>query len=57
VGYDAEARVLEIEFDSGTVYQYLGVPESVYRELLAAPSKGSYFDGRIRYQYSHRQVG
>ena len=39
---------LEIEFLSGSLYLYEGVPESVYDALLAAPSKGKYFWANIR---------
>lgn len=42
VGYDAAARELEAVFSSGAVWRYRNVPRRVYRELLAASSKGSY---------------
>jgi len=44
VGYDQEQRVLEIEFTSGAVYQYSGVPPEVHRGLIAAESHGRYFN-------------
>ncbi|MDP2728611.1 MAG: KTSC domain-containing protein, partial [Dehalococcoidia bacterium] len=43
VGYDLADHVLEIEFHSGGIYQYFGVSESIYGELMAASSYGSYF--------------
>ena len=48
VGYDAQAKVLEIEFLNGSVYQYANVPERIYAELLSAPSHGKYFDANIK---------
>ena len=51
IGYDSESNTLEIEFHSGGVYQYFGVPESIYNELMHAPSHGSYFHRHIRDQY------
>ena len=33
---------------SGKRYDYFGVPESVYREFLAAPSKGRFYDRHIK---------
>ena len=57
VGYEAGGRVLEIEFDSGAVYQYLGVPASIHEELMAAESKGQYFNSEIRDTYPYVQVG
>jgi hypothetical protein len=56
VGYDAESQTLEIEFHSGAVYQYYGVPKSVYIGLMQAASQGSYFHRHIRSQYEYRQV-
>ena len=44
IGYDLESRILEIEFTGGAVYQYFGVPEEIYQELLRAESKGKYFN-------------
>jgi hypothetical protein len=48
VGYDAARQILEIEFNNGSVYQYYGVPESVYRGLMSAGSHGQYFDDEIK---------
>jgi hypothetical protein len=57
VGYDEETSILEIEFNSGSIYQYYGIPEYIYASLLFAGSKGTYFDQFIRKRgYSYRQV-
>ena len=56
VGYDRTERVLEAEFTSGRVYRYLEVPPSVYRALMAAESKGSYFGDCIIGCYSYVPV-
>lgn len=48
VGYDPESNTLEIEFHSGSVYQYFNVPQTIYDELMRAPSLGSYFYKHIR---------
>lgn len=55
IGYDAENEILEVEFNHGGVYQYFGVPENVYEELMNADSHGQYFDRNIKkagYRYS-----
>jgi hypothetical protein len=54
VGYDAETQTLEIEFHSGGIYQYAGVPPSEHEALMGAASHGKYFSACIkgRYQYS-----
>jgi KTSC domain len=57
VGYDPAALVLEVEFNNGSVYQYAGVPESVYSRLMAAGSKGTFFDQHVKKAgYSYQQI-
>jgi len=51
VGYDERSSVLEVQFESGAVYDYFDVPPKVYQDLLKAPSKGSFVSRRIRDQY------
>jgi len=48
VGYDRETFTLEIEFKSGSIYQYFNVPYEVYEGLMNAISKGTYFQNHIR---------
>jgi hypothetical protein len=47
-GYDEFTQTLEIEFPTGAIYQYVGVPKEVYDALMAAPSFGSFFGKRIK---------
>lgn len=54
VGY--QNGILEVAFKSGSVYQYTGVPESVYEALMSAPSHGKFFAAFIRNNYPYRQV-
>jgi hypothetical protein len=51
VGYDADSQILEIEFNNGGIYQYSGVPESVYEGMMGADSKGKYFHANIKNAY------
>ena len=57
VGYDESSSVLEVEFSSGAVYDYFRVPKRVYRDLLKAPSKGSFISRRVRdrYRFARRE--
>jgi hypothetical protein len=48
VGYEPETQTLEIEFKSGAVYQYSGVPPEEFASFMNADSKGSYFHARIK---------
>ena len=56
IGYDSTCGILRLEFRSRAVYNYFGVPEPVYEGLLAAPSKGSYFNDTIRGVFPHRRA-
>jgi hypothetical protein len=56
VGYDKNTNILEIEFRSGSIYQYFNVPESMYVELLNAASKGTYFHNHIRGHYMYKRI-
>ncbi len=47
VGYDRKTRALEVVFNSGQTYVYEEVPPKVYKELLAAESKGRYMRDAI----------
>lgn len=51
--YNSKTMTLQIWFTgSGGPYDYYGVPVSVYNGLLAAGSKGTYFNLYIRDQYA-----
>lgn len=47
VGYDGTFNVLEVEFKTGDIYRYFGVPIDVGLGLIDAPSKGKYFHANI----------
>jgi hypothetical protein len=55
-GYDAAKQVLELEFKSGRVYQFDGVPAGVYQWLLRTPEKGAYVSRMINGRYAYRDV-
>jgi hypothetical protein len=48
LAYDEARKVLQLEFRSRAIYCYFGVPARVYEALLAASSKGKYFNRAIR---------
>ena len=48
---------LDVEFTSGRVYRYLGVPEAVARGLRHARSKGGYFNAAIRDRFRFLRLG
>ena len=42
VGYDETTSTLEVVFNSNKTYGYFEVPKTVYLQLMAYDSKGSY---------------
>jgi hypothetical protein len=51
--YQDPCAVLELEFNSGAVYRYFGIPAETFEELLGAESKGGYFNFHIRGRFAH----
>ncbi|MCI0353300.1 MAG: KTSC domain-containing protein, partial [Acidobacteriales bacterium] len=49
--YDDRRETLELDFRDGTRYLYSGIAPNLYRELLRALSKGSFFNRQIRSRF------
>lgn len=47
--------ILEVTFHGGAAYRYFAVPQAVLHGLLAADSKGAYFNRYIRNRYSYQR--
>ena len=56
IGYDAGSQVLEVEFKSGKVYQYAGVPNDMADQLARADSKGRFFGQHIKGRFTTKEV-
>lgn len=56
VGYEDSSQTLEVEFQSGAVYQYFDVPRGVFDGLIAAASKGGFLYEQIRGVYRYARV-
>jgi len=56
VGYDAGAQILEVVFNTGDRYRYLGVPPSEYEGLMNAESIGQYMHKHIIGHYDYERV-
>ena len=48
IGFDRGSSTLEVQFLNGSIYQYFGVPESVFDGLMNAPSKGTFLDRFVK---------
>jgi hypothetical protein len=56
-GFDSSSSTLEIEFNSGAIWQYFDVSESTFYEMKSAGSCGKFFHANIKGQYADSQVG
>jgi lysyl-tRNA synthetase class 2 len=56
IGYNAGSRMLEVEFTSGSVFRYFEVEQDAHEDFLEAPSKGAFFNARIRDAYPFTQM-
>jgi hypothetical protein len=55
IGYSINAT-LDLEFRNGAIYRYFAVPQAVFEELIAAESKGAYFNRSIRNHFPYRRL-
>lgn len=57
IAYDSMTKTLRLDFRSGARYLYSAVPARTHQELLAASSKGQYFNHHIRGRFHYRRAG
>lgn len=56
-GYDESSETLEVEFLSGSVYQYYNVPISIFDAFRNSGSKGQFLHAYIKNAYPYSRVG
>jgi hypothetical protein len=56
LGYDPRAQILEVVFNSGDRYRYLGVPPAEYEGLMNAESIGRYMHMHVIGHYDYERV-
>lgn len=57
VGYESSNSILEVEFHSGGIYQYLRVPSRIYDGLMNATSKGRFLNQNIKKPgFAYKQI-
>lgn len=48
VGYDPTTSTLAVRFTNGTLYHYPDVKPALHDQLMAAESKGKFFNANLR---------
>ena len=57
IGYESSNGTLEIEFNSGAVWQYFDFPEYMWSEFEFAESHGKYFNANIKNHFREARSG
>jgi hypothetical protein len=57
LGYDPASETLEVEFSSGSIYQYYNVGLALYEQLMMASSKGQFLNAYIKNAHPFSRVG
>src|SRR5437016_12639206 len=55
--YDHRQNQLQVDFRDGSRYSYSAVAPAVFRDLVASPSKGKFFNRYIRGRFPFCQTG
>jgi hypothetical protein len=56
VGYDARARLLQVQLDDGSTLQYSGVGEDAWRRLSTSASAWSYYRDNIEEEFTAKRI-
>jgi hypothetical protein len=56
VGYDEDREILQIEFNSGAVYQYAHVEPELWEDLQSTDSIGSFYNHEIKGYYRSERI-
>jgi hypothetical protein len=55
IGFSLKTLTLEIEFHTGEVWQYIGISEQMYHEMMDT-SIGKYFQKNIKGKFEEKRV-
>lgn len=56
IGYNPDKKILQLEFRDNRIYNYFDVSQSLYSDMMIAPSKGKFFHQNILDQYEYEQL-
>ena len=55
-GYDRNNRILEIEFDNGSIIQHAAVGEEIARRFISSSSPASVYKDTIQEEFTAKRV-
>ncbi|MFZ2541877.1 MAG: KTSC domain-containing protein [Gallionella sp.] len=56
IGYDARARMLQVQLDDGSMLQYGGVGKETWRSLNSSGAAWSYYRDNIEEEFTAKRV-
>lgn len=56
IGYDARARILQVQLDNGDTLQYSGVGEGIWHRLSTSGTAWSYYRDNIEEEFTVKKV-
>ncbi len=56
IGYDARARLLQVQLDNGDTLQYSGVGEDIWRRLSTSAAAWSFYRDNIEEEFTVKRV-
>lgn len=56
IGYDARARLLQVQLDDGSTLQYSGVGDGVWQRLSSSAAAWSYYRDNIEDEFTAKRV-
>ena len=56
IGYDARARLLQVQLDDGSTLQYSGVGEETWRSLSSSGAAWSYYRDNIVEEFTAQRM-
>ncbi len=56
IGYDARARILQVQLDNGDTLQYSGVGEDIWRRLSSSGAAWSFYRDNIEEEFTVKRV-
>jgi len=56
IGYDARARILQVQLDDGSMLQYNGVGEDLWRRLSNSGAAWSFYRDNIEEEFTVKRV-
>lgn len=56
IGYDARARLLQVQLDNGNTLQYSSVGEDLWRRLSSSGAAWSFYRDNIEEEFTVKQV-